>query len=222
MGRGARPGDRGGGCAARGVTPTFKHGSLLLYGEDVRHSLPLLPIEGWTRDRLHAAYYLAITVFGRPVPVPPSLDYPDPEDEFYGYARHPVRVAGGDVPSTRDLIRVTGWMATARLAHEARQYVARKRDLPALYARHIGDAWTALLVTLDRRCRTEWGYLIPADRRGRLELRAICQQVPAFENDFLARYQRYLLADLAQGQERALRVMQRLPWDDPEVQRALA
>src|SRR5579884_4368715 len=87
-----------------GVTPTFKHGSLLLYGEDVRTSLPLLPIEGWTRDRLHAAYYLAITVFGRPVPVPPSLDYPDPEDEFYGYARHPVRVAGGDVPSTPDLI----------------------------------------------------------------------------------------------------------------------
>ena len=45
---------------AGGVKPTFKEGSRLVYGEDIRDRLPLLPIDAWARDRLHAAYWLLV------------------------------------------------------------------------------------------------------------------------------------------------------------------
>jgi predicted nucleotidyltransferase len=45
---------------AGGVKPTFKEGSRLVYGEDIRDRLALLPIDAWARDRMHAAYWLLV------------------------------------------------------------------------------------------------------------------------------------------------------------------
>ncbi len=112
---------------ARGAYPTLKLGSQCVYGEDIRDSLALLPIEEWTRQRMHAAYTLVVRVFDRPVPVRYPLGYPDPQGDYYGYDNRTVRLPNGrDVPSTRNLIRVTGWAATALLARRASVYVARK------------------------------------------------------------------------------------------------
>ena len=125
------------------------------------------------------------------------LGYPDPRGEFYGYDCRAVRLPdGGEARSTRNLIRTTGWAATALVAHRAGRYVARKRDCHAIYRETIGDEWGDLLADIYTQCRAEWNYLIPDDAADRRRLRAICERTLAFENHFLAIYRRYLLAEL--------------------------
>ncbi|PLS78971.1 MAG: hypothetical protein CYG59_15680, partial [Chloroflexi bacterium] len=105
------------GQLAEGVYPSLKMGSRCMYGEDRRDQLRLLSLDEWTRERMHAAYWLLVTVFHRPRPVTYPLTYPDPVGRFYGYDHRMMRLAtGAAVNSTRDLIRVTGWIATALLA----------------------------------------------------------------------------------------------------------
>lgn len=182
---------------ARGVYPDLKLGGRCVWGEDRRDQWPLISLATWTRERMHAAYWLIVNVFGRPPVVDGPLAFPDPAAEFYGYTRRTIRLPDGSEPaSTRDLIRVTGWAATALLALRAGRYVARKRDCHLTYQRFIGDEWAPLLAAIYDRCRGEWGYLLPADPVGRQVLHAICARTLAFENHFMAVYRDFLLAEL--------------------------
>ncbi|MGH2485191.1 MAG: hypothetical protein ACRDHE_04165 [Ktedonobacterales bacterium] len=211
----------------QGMHPTLKLASAHVWGEDIRERFAIMPITRWTRDRMRAAYWLATRLYDRPVPVVLPLAHPDADDEFFGYARRLVRLPDGrEVPCTRDLIRSTGWAATALLAWRRGVYVARKRDCHALYREHIGDQWSGLLSDIYDDCRTRWRYLIPADDAERARLRAICARTLAFENHFFARYRRFLLDELRgadpEGHAEAINVQSLLPLDDAEVAEALA
>lgn len=61
-----------------GVTPQLKLGSRLFWGEDTREAMRLLPIDEWTRRRMHAAYWLAINVFHRPTHAAITFTWPRP------------------------------------------------------------------------------------------------------------------------------------------------
>lgn len=175
-----------------GVHPTLKLGSKLLYGEDVTRHYPIMSIEAWARERMHAAHWLLVHIYERPDRRDLPLTYPDPTAEFYGYTNRTVCLPDGEVvPSTRNLIRTTGWAATALLALQARQYVVRKRDCHRLYRHSIGDEWSALLEDIYSYCRQEWHYLIPTETHHRQRLRAICEQTLGFERHFLALYQNH-------------------------------
>ncbi|WIG57817.1 MAG: hypothetical protein OJF49_000562 [Ktedonobacterales bacterium] len=207
---------------AGGAHPLFKLASVLVYGEDIRDRVPLISIEAWTRNRMHAAYWLMNVVLGRPAPVRRPLMYPDPEDEFRGYVQRMVRLPDGrEARSTRDLIRTTGWAATALIALRARQYVARKRDCHQLYRRYIGGEHADLLEDIYIYCRQHWLYLVPDARAEREQLLAICERALAFENDFLNTYHTYALAELRSTEEAARNaactMLGRLPFDDAEV-----
>ena len=209
-----------------GVHPNLKPGGLCLYGEDICQRYPILPIEDWASERTHAAYWLLVNVYRRPIPVPSALAFPDPAAEFYGYANRGVQLAGGEwVPCTRNLVRTTGWVATALVALQAGQYVTKKRECVQLYRASIGDAWTSLLEDISTYCRHEWQYLIPKESAARLHLRAICERTLPFEQHFLTRYKEYVLAQLhARKPEeirRALWMQQQCPLADEEVQFAL-
>ncbi|MBO0794941.1 MAG: nucleotidyltransferase domain-containing protein, partial [Ktedonobacteraceae bacterium] len=129
----------------RGAWPTLKLGSILLYGEDIRDGLQLIPLVEWTRDRMHSSLWRTAHLCGRSSVMMP-LDYPDPQGEFYGYDQRKMRLAGGEeVQGTRDLIRLVSWSATAILGCRAGQYVARKSDCHTLYRRYIADEWAGLL-----------------------------------------------------------------------------
>src|SRR5712692_11971608 len=137
-----------------------------------------------------------INVFQRPQPVRAPLTLPQPNAPFYGYTARTMRLRdGAEIPTTRNLIRVTGWIATARLAVEAQQYVIRKRDCAPTYRRLINDQWTALLEEIDQRCRTAWQYRIPDTASEQAELRAILERTPEFENHFLNRYRQFLVSE---------------------------
>ncbi|HEY1015743.1 MAG TPA: hypothetical protein VGE07_23745 [Herpetosiphonaceae bacterium] len=177
--------------------PTFKLAARRLWGRELRDGIDLPPARAWGRQRMHAAYRLVIAVFDRPLPVPGVLDFPQPDDPWRGYVNRMARLPdGSEVPTTRNLLRVAGWIATARVAWEAGRYVARKSECPAGYREAIGDEWAVLIEQLDRRCRLDWHYRIPASPAEQAELRELMERTLAFENDFLARYRAFARAEL--------------------------
>lgn len=180
-----------------GISPTFKYGSRLIFGEDIRDTLPLMSFIEWTRDRMHSSMWRTAFLFNRSGIVTYPLDYPDPQGEFYGYDARLLRLPdGSEVHCTRDLIRLVGWSATAILAYKAGVYVARKSECHRLYQAHFHDEWGALLQDIYELCRGKWHYLLPVDENERLMLRHICERTLSFENHFLAIYKEFVLAEL--------------------------
>jgi hypothetical protein len=212
--------------AEHGVFPSLKLAGVCVYGEDIRERLALPPIEEWTRDRMHAAYWLMIKLFNRPIPVRTPLGYPLAEDEFFGYAERLMRVPdGSEVRCTRDLIRLTGWAATALVALRAGRYVARKADCYEMYRQLIGDEWSDLLRQIYQRCKIDWSYRIPEAPADRQALRAICRRSLAFENHFLGIFREFVLAELHSDNDgvrrAACRLLGEISYDDHVIARAL-
>jgi hypothetical protein len=210
----------------KGASPQFKLGSTLVYGEDIRDQIPLIPIEVWTRDRMHAAYWLMVNIFNRPKVLRLPLGFPNPNDEWRGYASRKVRLPDGtEVPSTRNLIRSTGWAATALLALHAKRYITSKRECHMIYRAVINDEWATLFEDMYLYCREHWQYLLPQTEEGRQRLRTMCERTLAFENHFLGVYKNYLLAQISSADEasitHALWVLGQITFDDAEVQNAV-
>ncbi len=223
------------------VGPMLTYGSLLVYGEDIRDALPVLPVGNWARRAMHSGYWCIARGDGQPPIVTYPLSYPDPTGEFYGYdapdhapdviapergrVRRSNRSDRFDQPGMRSLVTGILWAATGLIAHRAHVYVLRKRDVPALYARHIGGEWAEVLEELYRRCREEWDYAIPAEPAQRAHLRALCARVLGFENHVLARYKETLpdtlLAGDADDKLYALRFLRLKPFRDDDVIAAL-
>ena len=207
---------------ARGASPNFKLGSALIAGEDIRERLPLLSLTDWTRDRMHSSWWRVARLFARPDIVTLPLDYPEPADLFRGYTRRKVRLASGvEAPSTRDLIRLTGWAATALLALQCGSYVTRKSEAHRVYRERIGGKSAALIEKVYTLCRQRWGYLIPDDPAERAQLRDICDRTLTFERSFVSTYRAYLLTELrgsdTDGVRFAAEVMNRAPLRDAAV-----
>jgi hypothetical protein len=209
-----------------GLSPNLKLAGSCVYGEDIRSQFLLMPLVAWTRDRMHSCYYRLGSLFGRSPPVRAPLDYPDPVGEFFGYDRRPIRQAdGAQAAGTRDLIRATGWAATALIAWRAGRYVARKSDCHRMYRELIGDEWAPPLAAIYETCRQRWNYRIPTDRADRALLRQLCMRTLDFENAFLSAYKIYLLGALqgadAEGRRFARETLERMPLEDAEVMHAL-
>lgn len=202
--------------------PVFKLGARLLFGHEIRDTIPLIPMTLWARQRMHAAFWLMIHVFQRPQPVVAPITFPQPDDPFYGYAARPMHVADGtEIRTTRNLIRITGWIATARIAHQAQSYVVEKRSCVTTYRARIGDEWTDLLETIDRRCRQAWQYRIPESNEEQKELRTIGHHVLAYENHFLNVYKQFLLQELTgndvAAQSTGLAMLERTWYPEPAI-----
>jgi len=185
------------GKIIRNVKPNFKLGSFLAYGTDIRDTLPLMLVKDWARERMHASYWLITNLFNRVGEVSLPLDFPNPEDEFYGYTQRQLKLATGEeVSCTRDLVRVIGWSATALIALKGERYVARKKDCHIIYREAIGDTWSDFIEDLYIKCRNDWNYLIPVDNNDRKKLKDICLRTLEFENYFLKVYKEFLLSEL--------------------------
>lgn len=209
-----------------GVPPSLKLGSRVLFGEPIADSLPLVSVAQWGRERMHAAYWLMMKVFSRPERVTYPLDYPQPKAEFYGYTQRKIVLADGrEVYSTRDLIRVMGWAATALVAWSGNQIVTSKKECHILYRKYINDEWAWFVEALYKQCRVEWLYLIPEQPSERHKLKHLCQQAIGFENHFLRCYKQFLLSELQHPdvsvKSRALQLQDQFPYLDQDVIRLL-
>jgi len=211
---------------AHGVSPTLKLGSSFIYGEDIRDTLSLMPIEEWTRDRMHSSLWRTVHLCNRPSLVRYPLTYPDPQGEFCGYDARMLRLPNGqEVHCTRDLIRLTSWSATAMIAFKAGRYVARKSECHKMYQACFDDEWGQLLQDIYELCRGQWNYFIPYDLKERKRLRAMCERTLGFENHFLQIYKEFILTELydtdEKGVQQALSVLQRIVYQDEEILAAI-
>ncbi len=130
------------------------------------------------------------------------LEYPDPADSLFGYARHPLTARDGTVhPTTRMLVRTVLAGANAMVAWKARRFVASKADVASAYREHVGSPWADLVEDVDRTCRVELRYLVPEDGPARRRLREMCGAVLPFENYILEQYRAFMLDELATAQQ---------------------
>lgn len=178
-----------------GVAPIFKK-SVPVYGEDVRATFPLMSLDNWTSNRMHAAYWLTINIYHRPETMLSPLAYPDPAGEFHGYDNRTLRLPDGrEVNCTRNLVRTTGWIASALLAFKAGKMLATKRECFQLHHEHLEPEDAQLLRDIYEQCRQQWSYLIPEEAEDRKTLRDICARTLAFEKRFLEAYKQFLSSD---------------------------
>jgi hypothetical protein len=90
----------------RAGSSRFYVASLLLYGEDVRPSLPPKPLDAYLRDEMHLPLMLSARVRSGPAALTFPINFPDPSGEFLGYDRRLLRVPGGTPhPCTKDAAR---------------------------------------------------------------------------------------------------------------------
>jgi len=209
-----------------GMSPTLKQASQLIYGEDIRDTFPLVSIDEWMRDRMHSSYWRIGNLFSRSGPLLYPLDYPDPLGEFYGYTARKVKLLdGSEVNSTKNLIRLVGWIATAIIALKCGKYVARKSDCARFYRECIGDEWTSLVEDVYEKCRNSWLYLIPEREEDRNLLKDICHHTLSFENHFLTIYKPFLLSELRsvnqKNKEFALWLQAEIAYKDQEIMDAV-
>lgn len=195
-----------------------KIGSLLIYGEDIRHKMPLPPIDvvAWTymvgiyRERLLSKRRESSEVLTFP------LRYPEPEDEFYGY---------GSGDNIFDLVLSVGLAVTIMCAIKAGKYVGSKSECPSIYAECINDKWTPFIQEVFEKCRYQWEQRVPTDEAERKQLREICRKTLAYENHFLSVYREYLLVKLrgsdGYSQILAAQWLGKIIYPDEEVVNAL-
>ena len=215
------------GGYADGSAVRFQRGTLLVYGEDIRDAIPLKPLDSYVRDTMHGVYPLSARVRGNPAMLHFPLDYPDPEDIFYGYTKRQMRTIDGTlIQGTKDLVATTTMIASALVGLLAGQYTVAKQDSVAQYRRWVNDEWTALLEDSMHYCRGQWGYRVPDQAEDQARLRTLCARSLAFENYFYERYRPYLISELRHAElgpvRAAARRLSRLRYADAEVQAALS
>lgn len=218
--------DMGCGLETDLFRPALVFKGQLIYGEEIRDRLTVMPVDFWGRERMYAGCWLICHLFGRPGQVHLPLAYPDSEGLFYGYDDRVVHSGGGQaMRGIKNMMRASGWAATGLVGYQAGKYVTNKAECIRLYRAHIGDEWTSHIEDLFEVCRNKWSYCVPDGVVDRTHLRKICARNLAFENHFLNVYRTFLRDELTCGdeerQKEALDYFGRTPFYDADVLVAL-
>jgi predicted nucleotidyltransferase len=199
-------------AVAEGRLPTadvrLKLASVLLYGADIRPTLPVPGPEAYRRWVTEWPYHFSARVlrgagtaaYGPPRGLRPDgrlgapLTSPDPGGECFGYDA--VRVRPWYPPRTRrgtkELVATVCWTATALVGLGTGRFAATKGEGVRAYREEVGDAWTGLVEAVYARCGRAWRCRVPTTRPERTWLRERCAEVVGFENRFFAAYRDYL------------------------------
>lgn len=173
----------------------IKAAGILLYGDDIRDSLPTPNLDAYVRNVTFVPVHRMARIRGQTPPLIFPLTYPTPSGEFYGYDNL-AGPLGAKVPSTHWLVHMIGFAATSLIALQAGKVVTKKSDWLSMYQETINDQWTSLLEAIYLKGKQTWSYRLPDGEAERHELRELCRQTLAFENHYLTCYRDYLLAEL--------------------------
>lgn len=172
-----------------GVDVRLKLGSQLVWGEDVRASLPLPSLSAYQEHmRQWVAIFLTANHDIDEIVYP--LQYPDPEDEFYGYTQkraiawYPPDVEQG----TKELVATVCWTATALLAFEAEIFIASRAECLQASLKHLDPQWAELIGTVYKLCKVEWDYRVPEEESDRRKLRELCGRTLHLFNYYVGEY----------------------------------
>ncbi len=176
-------------------TVAIVQASKFVYGEDTRTSIPLPSIDLYLR-RITTPVQRGLTFRFRTENVTLPLNYPLPDDEFYGYVPERWKGAHGDI---KMWVLNIGWLTTFLIAQQAGIFVPSKRHMLPLYRDHINDEWTEFLTEVYENGRTRWAYNLPESTQEQALMRDLCRQTLAFENHVARIYVDYLRDEVKHG-----------------------
>ena len=190
----------------------IKIGSVLVYGEDVRDQIPLTPLEQYCQTSIRTSIGLIRHLRGDPDPLFFPLDYPNGQDEFYGYIKE-ENVQGTVGKRTTAVFTHLMFLASTLVTLKTGQYNASKSFSWKFYQAHIGDAWGAFLEEWYLRSKKQWGHAIPRTAEERYQLKQLCQKALVFENEFLVIAKDFILERLESKDEK------KRVWAEQEIQK---
>jgi|SRR5579884_2275775 len=180
----------------------IREASVLIYGDNLRKELPAIPFSHYVLDVIESGiFHIGIPrqqislAYPLPAPLSYPLTYPDPAGEFYGYEAVPARP--GAPRGTRVLVALTAWVATFILALETGHFAGQKSQSIRLCKQYLPHDWRVqLAATINDFCKGTWRYTLPDQSEDREQLRSLCQQTLALENEYLRLVHDYLLTSL--------------------------
>jgi predicted nucleotidyltransferase len=203
----------------------LRQAARLVAGTDVAAEFPTLTVPEYARQKLHLGAWFVARFHSGTGSARFSLSPPNPSDPWGGYVR-PVRGPDGDVrPGTAQLATAVSAAAHGLVLDAGGFYLVGKGATTArAYREHVGDEWSDFLTELSRRCREEWGYLVPESDADRAALRTLCERARGFFAHFLRRYRAFLLEELREGMPARPLAARRLAGfpPDEEIRAALA
>lgn len=192
----------------------FKFASKLLYGKDIRPSLPIRPLAMYARSEMAGGATALFRTRGNPAVLDLPLAAPRAADEFLGYASRSHQLPDGTKhASTKDLVLAVVLIGTSIVAAQAHQYVHHKSLLFPIYQACIGDEWSDHIEAVYTVCRDQWAYQVPEEQAARRRLRDFCEHELAFEQAFVRRFQAFCVHEQHHGNhEWAERQLARFKW----------
>jgi predicted nucleotidyltransferase len=174
--------------------------SLHVHGEDLRSEMPAISLAHYLRTYAEApvAYMRILRQTDR---LRCPVTYPDPRGDFFGYDSRVLPPNLRPVPNIKGMVSTVCWIATATVGLRGRLTARSKAEGVALYRQCVGDRWADFVAEIYELGKRRLGYLLPQRESERQQLRLLCRQMPAFENDYLAHYRRFLAIELGNGDE---------------------
>lgn len=168
---------------------------LHLWGEPVHLKIPTPTIEDYSYRQMHGAYMrMALTRKKMPFIFP--LEYPKNESKYKGYDWRTMPIAGKSIPSIKEIVVSTGWMATALISWKGKTFVANKKECPRLFQQFIGGQSAEEFQDIVRFAREHLHYCLPSSEIDEKYLISLLPKVLKFENAFLEAYQYFLISNL--------------------------
>ena len=166
-----------------------------MWGEPTHLEVPNPLFDRYLHQCMHGPYQ-AMERTRKAKPYRWPLGFPNDQDSWKGYAWRKMTVNGKECPSIKELVVLTGWMATGLIAWKGKKYVPSKRECPDLCDEVIGGEVAKAFRALTSLCRLKLHYLLPETEADREALRAVLPGALVIENYFLQEYQRFLIAGL--------------------------
>jgi|GEM_PF-6861462 Nucleotidyltransferase domain. len=175
-----------------GMREHFLH----VFGEPVHLQVPLPLIQDYAYRGMHSGY-LRMQHTRKSKPYIWPLKYPEEQSPLKGYDwREKIIVNGKSFDSIKEIVVLTGWMATGLIAWKGQTFVPTKNHVVKLFKEVIGGPMADDLELITNLCRTKLAYLVPESEEGLKELQDLLPKVLAFENFFLENYQDFLIENL--------------------------
>jgi predicted nucleotidyltransferase len=131
----------------RGDLPEKAASRRLIYGEDIRHLIPAIPLWQYGLATMQGSWFYLTHVREDAAHLALPLKYPDPAGEFFGYERNGARsLSGWDLAGTKALVGGVTLAATTLVSLGSGIPIVRSSDAVQAYAQHIGDAHSDWLV----------------------------------------------------------------------------
>lgn len=151
----------------------------LLFGEDLLKNWILPPMEDYTQRTVEMVFEFIHRAHGTSCNMQ-NLTCPDPDDPYLGYL-----VMRNGISSTKQIISLYTWIATARLARYHNIYCGCKKFCLEQGMQYLGSSFSATLQEVYENCRGKWKYTIPKQPEDRKMLKNYCRLLLKFEQDFV-------------------------------------